>query len=112
MAKATRLVVALRQSPQANTPGRLVSRGKGGRFSGQTGNSATGPPVRTKPLASLAIDGGRNSVLGLAPMKTKSPHVGSLVRSPFSFLSVTASICFEPSTATTLVQNLTLIRSL
>jgi len=58
MAKATRLVVPLRQSPLVSTPGKLVSSASGSRRSFQLANLATAGPVNTKPLSSRANSGG------------------------------------------------------
>ena len=84
IAKATRLVVPLRQSPLANTPGKLVSSASGSRCSFQLSNFATAEPVNAKPLSSRASSAGRKSVLGLAPMKIKTPVVSSRVTFPSS----------------------------
>ena len=46
-AEATRLTEPCRTSPTANTPGVVVSNGKGARGSGQYG--AASGPVRMKP---------------------------------------------------------------
>src|SRR3954471_10829319 len=70
-AKATRLVVLLRTSPAAKTPGHVVSTVQGSRsFRGQSWECADSAPVRMKPLGSTATLDGNQSVRGLAPMKT------------------------------------------
>ena len=72
-AKATRLVVLLRTSPAAKTPGQVVSTVQGSRFvRGQRSDCAASAPVRMKFLESTAMLGGNQSVRGRAPMKTKT----------------------------------------
>src|SRR5262252_3938739 len=70
-AEATRLTEPRRTSPAANTPGRLVSSGCGGRGSVQLAAgfppSARSPPVTTNPCSSRPICGGSQSVCGTAP---------------------------------------------
>ena len=84
IAKATRLVAPLRQSPLAKTPGKLVSSASGSRRSFQLSSFATAEPVNAKPLSSRATSAGRKSVLGLAPMKIKTPVVSSRATLPTS----------------------------
>ena len=77
-ANATRLVVPLRTSPAANTPGQVVSTEQGSRsVRGQRSDFAASAPVRMKPLESTATLGGSQSVLGWAPMNTKTAEQSS-----------------------------------
>ncbi len=66
-ANATRLVVPLRTSPAAKTPGHVVSTEQGSRsVKGQRSDFAASAPVKMKPLGSTATLGGSQSVLGCA----------------------------------------------
>src|SRR4051794_23875139 len=73
-AEATLFVDRCRTSPTANTPGRLVSRGSGGRSVAQpcpVRAVSASRPVRMNPRSSRATLSGSHSVCGVAPMRTK-----------------------------------------
>ena len=72
-ADATRLTLLARTSPQAKTPGTLVSSRYGSRSCDQRPAFTVSSPVRTYPCASRAISAGSHSVSASAPMKTKRP---------------------------------------
>ena len=82
-ANATRLVVPLRTSPAAKTPGHVVSTVQGSRsVRGQRSDFAASAPVRMKPLESTAMLGGSQSVRGCAPMKTNTAEQSSSRATP------------------------------
>src|SRR6185295_7808391 len=61
-AEATRLTEPDRTSPEAKTPGRLVSRRYGWRAAVHCEEPERAGPVRTNSLASLSISGGSHRV--------------------------------------------------
>ena len=81
-ADATRLVDPWRTSPTANTPGRLVSNGIGGRSSGQPAggrpSSSRSVPVSTNPHRSRRMGSGSQSVWGSAPIRMNSAVAGAV----------------------------------
>src|ERR687896_602331 len=81
-AAATRLTEPDRTSPAANTPGRLVSRKYGYRRADPCGDCVRSEPVRTKPLSSLSISGGSQSVRGTVPIKLNTAVVSPEPPSP------------------------------
>ena len=70
-----RLTEPSRTSPAANTPGWLVSSRNGSRSSVQCDELASSRPVRIKPLASVSISAGSQSVRGTGPTKEKAAGV-------------------------------------
>src|SRR5207237_10863026 len=80
-ALATRLIDRARTSPATKTPGTVVSRRYGSRFSGQPAAFASGP-ARMKPRSSRASTPSSQSVRGEAPMKTKHASASSVDSAP------------------------------
>jgi hypothetical protein len=72
-AEATRFTDREQTSPAANTPGRLVSRGKGSRCYRHVFGRASSGPVSTKPWESRATEAPSQSVCGRAPMQMYRP---------------------------------------
>ena len=77
MAAAARLTDPLRTSPTAKIPGLLVSRNSGFMFSSSSLATGISVPVSRNPWLSSASWPASHPVLGLAPMKTNSPRMGS-----------------------------------
>src|SRR5882762_17075 len=75
-ADATRLVLPLRTSPTARTPGRLVSSKYGGRrnghFAAVSSSAVSADPVLMNPLSSSARQPASHFVLGSAPVIVKT----------------------------------------
>ena len=85
-AAATRLIDPARTSPAANTPGRLVSSGSGGRPRRQRPPPSPGRsgPVRMKPHWSRATLSPSHSARGCQPMRTNKASAGTFRRVPDS----------------------------
>ena len=81
-AEATRLTDPWRTSPAANTPGRLVSSGSGGRPGGQRVPAGRSGPVRMNPCRSRATVPASHCVRGCAPIRTNKASAGTLRRAP------------------------------